>query len=200
MISPRLQHDIDRRVRAAYSLDLDRGLCGDAHRSSSVPAALRHNRREGPNRAVTAPAGHRGRRGSTTRARLISPAKQVRTARSEPPPPIQDGKEERTGERGPSRAAPRAQTAASVLDVEAPLTSEDSFCGIGAGGKSLQGSPVMTAEDVRDQAGPREKEGAVASDFGAQKLMELMEERDRAVYLCLQVTEALSYEVCLVST
>lgn len=186
MVSPRLQLDIDRRVRAAYSLDIDRGLCGDTYRSSSVPAALRHHRTGEPNRAVTAPAGYRGRRGSTARARLTSLAKHVRTARSESPPTMQYGQEER-GERNPSTTEPRTPTAASVADVEAPLTSEDSLSGTGAGVyTSLKSSPVAAA-DVPEKAGSREKEGTVSSGFGAPKLMELMEERDRAVHLCLQV-------------
>lgn len=186
MVSPRLQHDIDRRVRAAYSLDQDRGLCDDTHRTPSVPGALRHHRREESHRAVTAPAGYRGRRGSTARARLILLAKHVRTARSESPPPMQCGRERRTGQRIPSTTGPRASAAASVLDAEAPLPSEDSSSGIGTGDQSEQGSPLLTA-DVREKAGSREKEGAVTSDFGTPKLMELMEERDRAVHLCLQV-------------
>lgn len=192
MVSPRLQHDIDRRIRAAYSLDIDRGLRGD--RSSSVPAALRPHRSQEPNRAVTAPAGYRGRRGSTARTRLILHDKHVRTARSVSPLPMHCRQEEGTRERSPSLTEP----AASVLDVEVPLTSEDSLSGTGPGDESMRGSSGMTADDVPEKAGPRDKEGTVASDFGAPKLMELMEERDRAVHLCLQVP-ALACAYCSVA-
>lgn len=190
MVSPRLQHDIDRGVRAVYSLDPDRGLCGDAHRSSSVPAALRHHRRrEESDRAVTAPVGYRGSRGSAARARLMSPTKHARTARSESPV-MQCGPEQRAGERSPLKIQPRA--AATAFDVEAPLTSEDSLGGTGAGGHFLKGNPVMTA-DVPERAESQERAGEPRIDFGASKLMELMEERDRAVHLCLQVRGTLGH-------
>lgn len=113
------------------------------------------------------------------------PTKHVRTARSESPA-MQCGQEGRAGERGPLITEPRAPPAASVLDAEAPLTSEDSLSGTGAGDISLKGGPAMTA-GAPDKAGCREKVGTLTSEFGAPKLMELMEERDRAVHLCLQV-------------
>lgn len=179
MVSPRLQHDIDRRIRAAYSLDVDRGLRGDTHRSSSVPAALRHHRGQEPNRAMTAPAGYRGRRGSTARPRLIFLDKHVRTARSVSPP----SKQRRHVERPRARSPLITEPVASVLGDEVPLTSEDGSSGTGAEDESV-GGPGMAADE---KAGSGDKEGTVASDFGAPKLMELMEERDRAVHLCLQV-------------
>lgn len=193
MVSSRLQHDIDRRVRAAYSLDLDRGLCGDTHRSSSIPAALcHHGRQEYNNRAVTAPAGYRGRGYAAARARLMSPTKHIRAARSVSPA-MQGGQDERMRECSPLIIESRASTAASALRIEAPLSiSEDTLSGTGAGDTSLKGSPVMKA-GVPGDAGPREKAGTPTSDFGTPKLMELMEERDRAVHLCLQVLAVLSH-------
>eukprot|EP00903_Cladosiphon_okamuranus_P016696 g15391.t2 len=88
----------------------------------------------------------------------------------------------RMGQRSPSNEEPDA----SVLDFEeAPLTSEDSLSGPGVRDTSRQGSPVVAA-DVTEKAESREEEGAMTPDFGAPKLMKLMEERDRAVHLCLQ--------------
>lgn len=90
------------------------------------------------------------------------------------------------GQRTPSTADPRGPTEASALDVEAPLTSDDSLSGTGAGGTPPRGSPVM-AGDLPEKAGSRDNEGTVTPAFGAPRVMELMEERDRAVHLCLQV-------------
>jgi len=190
MVSPRLQHDMERRVRAAYSLDHDRGF-SDAHRSSSVPAALRYHRREESGRAVTAPAGYRSSQGVTARSRLMLPTKNIRMARSESPTRRIDQPWNKLGKCSPCLTPKsRAVDAANFVDTEAPLTTccenslKDGSC---ADDHSLPCSPITAAGSPQQKAGSREQAGTPTSAFGTPKLMELMEDRDRAVHLCLQV-------------
>lgn len=221
MVSPRLHHDIERRVRAEHSLD------NDQHRSSSpVPAALRyHRRREGESdRAVTAPApGGRVSRGSAPRPRLmISRSSSPASARgfitggateaSSPPRQADHAKpnHQRKITAGEQSSSPypmpksRAPEDANVGKVERPRSSEDRLSGAGAaaGGRE-KGDPrrvpmtitttTTTGDHGEDGAerveGSREEQVSTpTSELGTpKKLLELIEDRDRAVHLCLQV-------------
>lgn len=188
------KHDIERRVRAAYSLDHDRGF-SDVHRSSSsVPAALRYHRREESGRAATAPAGYRSNQGSTARSRLMLPTKNIRVARSASPTRQIDQARHNLEQRNPHLTPKaRAAEAGNVVDTEAPLTTccenglED---GSDAEDPPLICSPITAAADSPQQqqkTGFRQHPETPTSAFGTPKVMELMEDRDRAVHLCLQV-------------
>lgn len=184
-----LQHDIERRVRAAYSLDHDRGFF-DAHRSSSVPAALRYHRREESGRIVTAPARCRSNQGA--KSRLMLPTKHIRVARSASPTRQVDQARHNLEKRSPNVASEsRATEAGNPVDTEAPLTCSENGLedASDAEDPSLTCSPMTAAADSPQQndAGSRQPPGTPTSGFGTPKLMELMEDRDRAVHLCLQV-------------
>lgn len=219
MVSPRLHHDIERRVRAEHSLD------NDQHRSSSVPAALRrYHRREGESgRAVTAPApGGRDSRGSAPRPQLMiarssSPPSAMgfitgATRASSPPRQTdqakQNQREKNAGEQSSSPyLMPKSRdTEDANIGKERPLSSEDRLSGADAAAEerdprwiprtTTTTTKMTTAagdygEDAAEKVDERSGEQQVrtpTSDLGTpKKLLELIEDRDRAVHLCLQV-------------
>lgn len=216
MVSPRLHRDMERRVRAAYSVDLDR------HRCSSVPTgSIRYHCRDETDRGATAPAaGYRGYRASALGPRLMSRTKHIRTARSEPPPSStkryvvgaedrdrpgasnrcsvgQAKQADRTGQKGDTRRQralppPTISSTAGAAGlslggtVEALLSSEEGFCS--PGGNSTRPSSMPTADDAGKTDWSRGRTQTMTSELDSpKKLMQVMEERDRAIHVCLQV-------------
>ncbi|CAN0287016.1 unnamed protein product [Pylaiella littoralis] len=226
MVSPRLHHDIERRVRAEHSLD------NENRRSSSVPAALRYHRGD----EVTAPApGGRSSRGSAPRARLITRTTHIGIAHSSSPasagsffvrgelcnsakassPQHQTDQQRQNQqqENAAGRSSPypmpksRATEDAKIGNIERPFSGEDGLSGADTAGEgdSLRCSPKTTTgggdeDDTEKAERSRRKRGSTpTSDLGTpKKLLELIEDRDRAVHLCLQYRCKLkNTEACL---
>ncbi|CAM9099172.1 unnamed protein product, partial [Scytosiphon promiscuus] len=218
MVSPRLHRDMNRRVRAAYSVDVDK------HRCSSVPtASIRYQCSDQMDTAdATRSSGFRGYRASAIRSRLMSPTKHIRVARSEPPPSsagrylaeVEDRSHPRReassrcavgqakhddpkGQRGDliKQRALAPPTVSSTIglsgpplevNVKAPLSVEDGF--LSAAENSTQSSPTTTAEGAGKVGLSRgQTEAPIILELQSpKKLMQVMEERDRAIHVCLQ--------------
>lgn len=98
----------------------------------------------------------------------------------------------------------RATEDAKVGNIERPFSGEDGLSGADTAGEgdSLRCSPKTTTgggdeDDTEKAERSRRKRGSTpTSDLGTpKKLLELIEDRDRAVHLCLQVCAGRGGEV-----
>ncbi|CAN0239542.1 unnamed protein product, partial [Ectocarpus sp. 8 AP-2014] len=216
-VSPRLHHDIERRLRGAYSRDLENRIHHN-NRSSSAPAgSLPNYHRNEAGRATTAPSAT-GYGRSTARPRLMSSTKHIRVARSQspssvPPPgssfagsdcrkpcyqrPVdqdqqvdQAGRCELREENLPpttSRAVGASTTVPFSVNVETPLAGESSLSDADERLNLSTPSPATAAAEEEHALLSRERAGTPVSEMGTpKKLLELIEDRDRALHLCLQ--------------
>ncbi|CAM9304225.1 unnamed protein product [Ectocarpus sp. 4 AP-2014] len=217
-VSPRLHYDIERRLRGAYSRDLENNIHHNNH-SSSVPAgSIPNYHRNEAGRATTAPSAT-GYGRSTARPRLMSSTKQIRVAHSQSPssvPPAgssfagsdnrkpcyqrpvdqdqqhvdQAGRcEQREQHLLPttSRAVGASTTVPLSVNVETPLAGEGSLSDADDRLNLSTPSPAMAADEDANALLSRERAGTPASEMGTpKKLLELIEDRDRALHLCLQ--------------
>lgn len=215
-VSPRLHYDIERRLRGPFSRDLDKGIHHN-NRSSSVPAAasLPNYYRNEAGRATTAPSAT-GNGRSAARPRLMSSTKHIRVARSQSPsrvPPTgnsfsgsdcrkprpvsqeqhvgqSDRCEQREQIRPPttSRAVGASTTVPLSVNVETPLAGESILSDADERLNLSTPSPAIAADEDSHALLSRERAGTPASEMGTpKKLLELIEDRDRALHLCLQV-------------
>lgn len=216
-VSPRLHYDIERRLRGAYSRDLDKGIYHN-NRSSSVPAALPNYHRNEAGRATIAPSAT-GYGRSTARPRLMSSTKHIRVARSQSPSSVSPPGNSLSGSDGRKPGyqrpvdqeqqvdqadrcdrreqhlrptTPRTVGASTTVpirvNVETPLAGESSLSDADERLNLSTPSPAAAADDVANALLSRERAGTPASEMGTpKKLLELIEDRDRALHLCLQV-------------